>query len=224
MAKPVFIAAACALGFVSQVAFAQAPAPANQMSFFVTSVGIGKGGDLGGLAGADAHCQRLAAAVGAGNKTWHAYLSTQSKPGRPAISARDRIGQGPWYNSKGELISESLAELHGDTIELARVGSHLFKQSALTEKGDVVAGVGDADNRHGILTGSQPDGRTYTDNSDHTCNNWTSSSAGSTEVGHSDRIGAGNTSWNSAEPIRSCRQEDFASRGGTGLFYCFATN
>jgi hypothetical protein len=212
--------------------FARAQAPGPQpfpMSFFVTSVGIGKGGDLGGLEGADAHCQRLAAAVGGGNKTvgdkiWHAYLSTQARPGQPAINARDRIGQGPWHNSKKLPIAKDLAELNGDTIELARLGSNLFKQSALNEKGELINGAGDTPNMHDMLTGSQTDGRAYTDGADHTCNNWTSSGAGAAQVGHSDRIGAGNTSWNSAHPTRGCSQEALISTGGVGLFYCFAIN
>ena len=184
----------------------------------------GKGGDLGGLEGADAHCQRLAAAVGAGEKIWHAYLSTQARPGQPAINARDRIGQGPWHNSKKLPIAADLAELNGDTIELARLGSNLFKQSALNEKGEIINGAGDTPNQHDMLTGSQTDGRAYTDSADHTCNNWTSSGAGSAQVGHSDRIGAGNTSWNSAHPTRGCSQADLVSTGGAGLFYCFAIN
>jgi hypothetical protein len=207
------------------LAFAQAPGPQpHPMSFFVTSVGIGKGADLGGLAGADAHCQRLAAAVGGGSKTWRAYLSTQARPGTPAVNARDRIGQGPWYNSKRVPIAENLAELNGDTIELARLGSNLFKQSALNEKGQVVNGAGDTPNTHDMLTGSTTDGRAYTDAADHTCNNWTSSGEGSAQVGHSDRTGGGNTSWNSAHPTRGCSQEALVSTGGTGLFYCFATD
>ena len=205
------------------VTHAQAPGPQpHPMSFFVTSVPIGKGGDLDGLAGADAHCQRLAAAVGGGGKTWHAYLSTQARPGVPAINARDRIGQGPWYNSKRVPIAENLAELNGDTIELARLGSNLFKQTALNEKGGVVNGVGDTPNMHDMLTGSTTNGRAFTDSADHTCNNWTSSGEGGAQVGHSDRIGAGNTSWNSAHPTRGCSQEALVSTGGVGFFYCFA--
>ena len=202
---------------------AQAPGPQpHPMSFFVTSVPIGKGGDLGGLAGADAHCQRLATAVGGGGKTWRAYLSTQARPGAPAVNARDRIGQGPWYNSKRVPIAENLAELNGDTIELARLGSNLFKQTALNEKGEVINGVGDTPNTHDMLTGSTTNGRAFTDSADHTCNNWTSSGEGSAQVGHSDRIGAGNTSWNSAHPTRGCSQDALVSTGGAGLFYCFA--
>lgn len=194
------------------------------MSFFVTSVGMGNGGNLGGLAGADAYCQRLATAVGAGNKTWHAYLSTQAKAGQPAVNARDRIGSGPWYNAKGAEISENLAELHGDTIEQARLGSNLFKQSALNEKGGVIPGVGDPGNMHNILTGSQTDGRAFSDAADHTCNNWTSFGLGSAQVGHSDRIGNGNTSWNSAAATRVCSQSGQIEAGGSSLFYCFAIN
>jgi hypothetical protein len=232
MTRTPWIVAACALPMLLSSSFALAQAPGPQpfpMSFFVTSVGIGKGGDLGGLAGADAHCQRLAAAAGGGGKTvgdkiWHAYLSTQARPGQPAINARDRIGQGPWHNSKKLPIAADLAELNGDTIELARLGSNLFKQSALNEKGELINGAGDTPNMHDMLTGSQTDGRAYTDSADHTCNNWTSSGPGSAQVGHSDRIGAGNTSWNSAHPTRGCSQEALVSTGGAGLFYCFAIN
>jgi hypothetical protein len=226
MNRTAWIVAACALMLLnSSLARAQAPGPQPfPMSFFVTSVPIGKGGDLGGLEGADAHCQKLAAAVGGGNKIWHAYLSTQARPGQPAVNARDRIGPGPWHNSKKLPIAADLAELNGDTIELARLGSNLFKQSALNEKGELINGAGDTPNTHDMLTGSQTDGRAYTDSADHTCNSWTSSGAGSAQVGHSDRTGAGNTSWNSAHPTRGCSQEALISTGGVGLFYCFATN
>jgi hypothetical protein len=227
MTRTPWIAAACVLPMLLSASLARAQAPGPQpfpMTFFVTSVGLGKGGDLGGLAGADAHCQRLAAAAGAGAKTWHAYLSTQARPGVPAVNARDRIGPGPWHNSKKLPIAADLAELNGDTIELARLGSNLFKQSALDEKGAVINGAGDTPNRHDMLTGSQTDGRAYTDSADHTCNNWTSSGAGSAQVGHSDRTGGGNTSWNSAHPTRGCSQEALVSTGGEGLFYCFAIN
>jgi len=195
-----------------------------QMSFFVTSVGVGKGGDLGGLSGADAHCTMLAQAAGSTGKIWRAYLSTQARPGQPAVNARDRIGQGPWYNAKGQPISQNQAELHGDTLEMAQRGSDLYKQSALTEKGAVVNGAGDTPNMHDVLTGSQLDGRAYTDNMDHTCNNWASSGMGSAQVGHSDRSGGGNTSWNSAHASRGCSQQDLVGTGGAGLFYCFAIN
>jgi len=200
----------------------QGKQPPPPMTFFVTSSGSGKGANLGGLAGADARCQMLAASAGAGDRTWRAYLSTQAKNGQPAVNARDRIGQGPWYSAKGFLVAENLAELHGDTLELARVGNRLTKTSALTEKGEPVKGVGDNPNLHDILTGSQPDGRAFTDAMDHTCNNWTSSGEGSAMLGHSDRNGL-YSSWNAAHPSRGCSPEGLASTGGGGLFYCFAT-
>jgi hypothetical protein len=216
------LAAAVPLLLGSAFAFAaQAPHP---MSFFVTSVGMGKGADLGGLAGADAYCQQLATAAGGGGKTWHAYLSTQARPGSPAVNARDRIGNGPWYNAKGQPISDTQSELHGDTLIEAQRGSNLFKQSALNEKGQVINGFGDSPNTHDMLTGSQPDGRAYTDNADHTCNNWTSSAMGTAQLGHSDRTGGGNRSWNSAHASRGCSQPDLVATGGAGLFYCFAIN
>ena len=207
------------------------PTPAR-MTFFATSVGLGKGGDLGGLAGADAHCQTLAAAVGAGGHTWHAYLSTQARPGQPAVNARDRIGTGPWFNwsfaqlgaPQNAIISADLGELHGDTLVQAQRGSNLFKQSTRNEHGEVIHGIGDTPPiQHEILTGSKWDGRAYTDNADHTCNNWTSSATGSAQVGHSDRIGNG-SSWNSANSTKGCSQADLESAGGAGLFYCFAIN
>jgi hypothetical protein len=224
MKKLGFVACAATPFLLGSVLTLAAEAPRQPMSFFVTSVGLGKGGDLGGLVGADAHCQALAAAVGGGNKTWHAYLSTQTRDGQPAVNARDRIGTGPWYNSKGQPVSDTLSELHGDTLLEARLGSNLFKQSALTEKGAVVNGVGDMPNTHDMLTGSQPDGRAYPDNADHTCNNWTSSGTGSAQLGHSDRTGGGNRSWNSAHASRGCSQQDLIATGGAGLFYCFAIN
>ena len=207
------------------------PVGPDHMTFFVTSVGIGKGGDLGGLAGADAHCQRLATAVGAGNRTWHAYLSTQARPGQPAVNARDRIGTGPWFNwsyaQQGEpqnaVISADLGELHGDTLVQAQRGSNLFKQSTRNEHGEVIHGIGDpAPVQHEILTGSKWDGRAYSDTADHTCNNWTSSTTGTAQLGHHDRTGGGNTSWNATHPSRGCSQENLVSTGGAGLFYCFA--
>jgi hypothetical protein len=197
-------------------------APLPPLSFFVTSSGIGKGADLGGLAGADAHCQKLATAVGAGNKTWHAYLSTKAVDGQPAINARDRIGTGPWYNAKGQPVAKDLSHLHGDVIEAARLGNNLSRSTAISEKGEAVKGLGDTPNTHDILTGSQPDGRAFTDDADHTCSNYTSSAAeGSSQVGHFDRTGGGNTSWNSAHGSRGCSQENLAKSGGAGLFYCF---
>ena len=190
------------------------------MSFFVTSVGKGDGANLGGLAGADAHCQALAKAAGRdGGLAWRAYLSTQ---GAGAVSARDRIGSGPWHNFRGQVISANQGVLHGDTIEQARIGNPLGKQLALTEKGELVNGVGDKPNQHDILTGSTADGRAYTDTADHTCNNWTSNSTGSAQVGHSDKQGGGNSSWNSTHASKGCSQDNLVGTGGAGLFYCFA--
>ncbi len=194
--------------------------PAN-MTFFVTSAGPGKGADLGGLEGADRHCQTLAQAAGAGGKTWRAYLSTQ---GVGAVNAKDRIGRGPWQNAKGIVIAKDLAELHN--------GNNLTKQTALTEKGEVVNGRGDSPNMHDILTGSQPDGTAFTVSDDRTCGNWTKSGAGSAIVGHHDRMGLDTSapakSWNSSHPSRGpgggCAQDDLRSTGGAGLLYCFAVN
>jgi hypothetical protein len=206
----------------------QARGPRQPMTFFVTSEGSGNGANLGGLKGADQRCQMLAAAVGAGNHTWHAYLSTQAADGQPAVNARDRIGHGPWYNSNGTRIAKGLDDLHGDTLELARIGSSLTKITALTEKGEMIAGPPDENQRHDILTGSQTDGRAFTDAltsgaaADHTCHNWTSSGEGSAQIGHPDHTGGPNTSWNSAHASRGCSQESLKTMGGAGLFYCFA--
>jgi hypothetical protein len=196
------------------------------MSFFVTSVGTGTGANLGGLAGADAHCQKLAVESGregAANKTWHAYLSTQ---GPNAVNARDRIGPGPWYNARGGRIGMSVAELHGDTLDQARIGNALGKQISLTEKNTIVNGVGDTPNVHDMLTGSQPDGRAYTDAADHTCSNYTSNAdgTGSVQLGHVDKQGGNNGSWNSSHPSRGCSQPNLVATGGAGMFYCFAAN
>lgn len=194
------------------------PAQQNQTSFFVTSAGSGMGANLGGLAGADKICQNLAMAAGAGNRTWHAYLSTQ---GAGAVNARDRIGKGPWRNSKGAVIANNVDELHG-------AKANLSKQTILTEKGQPVNGRGDNPNQHDMLTGSQMNGNAYTDNMDHTCNNWTSSAMGSAQVGHSDRMGLDDSeaarSWNSSHPSKGCSQQNLVGTGGAGLFYCFATN
>jgi hypothetical protein len=198
-----------------------AQAQQSGMSFFVTSTGIGKGADLGGLEGADKHCQALAQAAGAGGKTWRAYLSTQ---GSAAVNARDRIGRGPWQNAKGVVIAKDVEELHGE--------NNLTKQTALTEKGDVVNGSGDTPNTHDALTGSQPDGTFITGDKDMTCGNWTKSGDGAAMLGHIDRRGftddAASKSWNSAHPSRGpgggCAQADLRSTGGAGLFYCFAVN
>jgi hypothetical protein len=208
----------------SYLLMAQPPQPKGPpppMSFFITSVGLGKGANLGGIAGADAHCQMLAQAAGAGNKTWHAYLSTQ---GPNAVNARDRIGSGPWFGAKGGRIAQNVGDLHGDTLDQARIGNGLTKASAFSEKGEPIKGVGDTPNQHDMLTGSMPDGRAYTDGMDHTCNNWTSDGMGTAQLGHFDRTGGGNTSWNSTHPSRGCSQENLVSTGGAGLFYCFATN
>jgi hypothetical protein len=191
------------------------------MTFFVTSAGPGKGADLGGLEGADRHCQTLAQAAGAGGKTWRAYLSTQG-PG--AVNAKDRIGRGPWQNAKSVVIAKDVAELHN--------GNNLNKQTALTEKGEVVKGRGDSPNMHDILTGSQPDGTAFTISDDRTCGNWTKSGQGAAMVGHHDRIGLDDSapakSWNSSHPSRGpgggCAQDDLRSTGGAGLLYCFAVN
>jgi len=202
----------------------QPPAPQQPMSFFVTSVGLGNGANLGGLAGADRHCQALATAAGAGSKTWHAYLSTSTSGGQAAVNARDRIGSGPWYSAKGGRIAQNVADLHGDTIEQARLGNNINKTTAISEKGEPIKGVGDTPNQHDILTGSQTDGRAFTDGADHTCGNWTSGAAGTAQLGHHDRTGGGNTSWNSTHPSRGCSQENLVATGGAGLLYCFAIN
>lgn len=198
----------------SSLAHAQEQAP---MTFFVTSTPIGNGANLGGLAGADAHCQSLAQAAGAGDLNWRAYLSTQ---GPNAMNARDRIGSGPWHNAEGVQIAPNVADLHGDN---ERDRNYLFKDTAIDENGNVVNGRGDRPNRHDILTGSDSLGRALPAGEDRTCNNWTSSSNGSAMVGHHDRSGGGTTSWNSAHPSRGCSQEQLQSSGGDGLFYCFAT-
>lgn len=209
------------LSAAALLAQGQAKQERPPMTFFLTSVGSGDGANLGGLAGADAHCQKLAAAAGAGNKTWRAYLSASAADGKPAVNARDRIGTGPWHNARGTMVARDLAHLHGDTLDLARLGNLFTKNNVVTEKGDLVNGVGDKPNMHDILTGSQPDGRAYSDGADHTCKNWTSNGAGTAQVGHHDRNGGG-ISWNSTHPSRGCSQENLVATGGAGLFYCFA--
>jgi hypothetical protein len=198
-----------------------AQAKPQPMGFFITSVGPGSGGNLGGLAGADKHCQTLAAAAGAGNREWRAYLSTQ---GPNAVNARDRIGTGPWANARGQVVARDLAHLHGDTLELAQLGSNLARGTALNEMGVRVNGQGDMPNQHDIMTGSTTAGRAFTDGMDHTCSNYTSNAdgQGSVQLGHSDRTGGGNTSWNSAHPSRGCSQANLISTGGNGYIYCFA--
>jgi hypothetical protein len=196
---------------------------AANMTFFVTSEGPGKGADLGGLAGADAHCQKLATAVGAGGKTWHAYLSSSTNAANPSatVNARDRIGRGPWQNAKGVVIATSVEDLHS-------AGNKISKESGLTEKGTVVNGVGDTPNQHDMLTGSNMEGRAMPDNVNLTCNNWTSSNFGSAIVGHVDRRGNADTifqhHWGSSHMSRGCTQPDLVATGGNGYFYCFAVN
>jgi hypothetical protein len=186
------------------------------MSFFITSAGPGQGADLEGLEGADRHCQMLADAVGAGERTWRAYLSTTASAGGEAVHARDRIGMGPWYNAKGVMVAENVEQLHGE--------NNLTKETALDEKGEVVNGRGDEPNKHDILTGSNLDGTAYAEEGYTNCDNWTSSGEGSARVGHHDRTGGGDhpTSWNSAHNSRGCSQENLRGTGGDGLFYCFA--
>jgi len=221
------LCAAAAVLLVASPAFAQTPAATQApapMTFFITSVGKGDGANLGGLEGADAHCKFLAdaaqVALPAG-RTWRAYLSAVGADGKP-INARDRIGAGPWHNSKGGLIANNVADLHGDII---RDRSQMNKVNAVTEKKLPVNGVGDTPNQHDILTGSDSFGRAVGGTFDTTCNNWTSNAAtGSAMVGHSDRTGGGNSSWNSAHPSRGCGQQNLVATGGAAFFYCFAAN
>ena len=215
----------CTISFLSASATAQNPAPAQPqapMTFFVTSVGKGDGANLGGLAGADAHCAALADAVGAklpDGRAWHAYLSAVAPDGKP-VNARDRIGAGPWHNAKGALIARDVADLHGDVV---RDRNQMNKVNAISEKGVPINGVGDTPNQHDTLTGSDSEGRALAGTADTSCNNWTSNMAtGSAMVGHHDRTGGGNTSWNAAHPSRGCGQSNLVATGGAGLFYCFA--
>ena len=198
---------------------AQDAAPDTTLSFFLTSVGPGDGANLGGLDGADQHCQALAEAVGAGDRTWRAYLSTSASGDAEAVHARDRIGAGPWYNALGVLVARDVDHLHS-------ADNNLTNETVLTEAGEVVNGRGDTPNRHDILTGSQLDGTAFSDGDDHTCANWTSSGEGSAQVGHHDRTGGGPdpTSWNAAHGSRGCSQSDLQGTGGDGLFYCFAAD
>src|ERR1700741_3998258 len=218
MVKTNSLPAIASVAFLALSTSAPAQAQQSSMSVFVTSAGPGKGGDLGGLQGADRYCQSLAQAVGAGGKTWRAYLSTQ---GTGAVNARDRIGRGPWQNAKGVVIAQSADDLHS-------ANNKISKQTALTEKGDAVNGRGDTPNRHDILTGSQPDGRAFPAGDDRTCGNWTKSTQGAAMVGHHDRMGLRDDepskSWNSSHASRGteggCSQADLRSTGGNGLFYC----
>ena len=217
------VAAGVALALLPLAAQAQEKGKASEMTFFVTSVGSGKGGDLGGLAGADKQCQALAQAAGAGNKTWRAYLSTQAEGGQPAVNARDRIGAGPWQNAMGVVVARTLADLHDGNNNLSRF-------TALNEKGMRVNGRGDQPNTHDILTGSQPNGTAFAAGEDMTCGNWTRSGAeGGAMLGHHDREGLDDTiparSWNTSHRSRGgCSVDALRSSGGAGLFYCFAAN
>lgn len=221
------IHAALIAGSIVGVITTSAVAADEKMSFFITSVGGGKGGDLGGLAGADAHCAKLATAAGAKSKTWRAYLSTtmiidrtNGRPYKitPGVNARDRIGNGPWYNAKGKMIAKDVSDLHSN--------AKIDKQMGLDEKGNLVNARGDKPNKHDILTGSDPQGRYSTAGGDTTCGNWTSSGKGSAIVGHHDRVGLNKAwnmlSWNSAHGSRGCGEADLPKTGGAGLFYCFA--
>ena len=209
MRKTLIVLAAALFAVAMQPAMAQD----TSMSFFITSKGSGDGAKLGGLAGADAHCQSLAAAAGAGSKTWRAYLSTDT------VNARDRIGSGPWYNAKGVKVAENVADLHSENNKLGL-------ENSLTEKGMKNNGRSDTPNQHDILTGANLDGTRFTDGADHTCGNWTKNGEGSAQVGHHDRTGGGANpnSWNSAHGSRGCSQADLVGTGGNGHFYCFATN
>jgi hypothetical protein len=191
----------------------------NTMSFFITSAGSGDGAKLGGLAGADARCKQLADASGVTGKTWRAYLSAKAAAGQPAVNAKDRIGRGPWYNAKGVMVAQNVADLHSENNKLGKANS-------LTEKGDSVKGRGDTPNQHDILTGSLMDGTLSPDTTDTTCSTWTSNGTGAAFVGHFERVGGGAnpTSWNSAHPSRGCSQENLVGTGGNGYFYCFAIN
>jgi hypothetical protein len=208
--------AAAALGVSGAVQAQQA-----NMTFFLTSVGKGNGADLGGLDGADAHCQALARAAGSNQTNWRAYLSTTAPGGDAGVNARDRIGKGPWQNAKGEVVAKSVDDLHSDA-------NNITKQTALTEKGEVVSGRGDAVNMHDILTGSDPQGFYSTAGGDTNCGNWTKSGEGSAIVGHHDRVGLKDTrhmkSWNSSHGSRGCSQDNLKASGGAGLFYCFVAN
>jgi hypothetical protein len=225
-----FLAAALLVGAASSGSAQQPAAPpqlpqAPNMTFFVTGAGPGKGADLGGIEGADQHCQTLAARHGAGGKTWRAYLSTQPADGKPAVNARDRIGNGPWQNFKGAVVATSLDDLHS-------ANNKLSTDNSITERGLIIPGVGFAPNRHDVLTGSQADGRAFPAGDDRTCRNWTSSTQGAAMVGHIDRKGLrdddASRSWNSSHPSRGpdggCSQADLRGTGGDGLFYCFASN
>ncbi len=214
------------LAAVALVSFSLVPSAVSgqsqqqSMGFFITSVGPGDGAKLGGLEGANQHCQTLAAAAGAGDRSWHAYLSAVAGGGQPTVHARDQIGAGPWYNANGRIIAENVADLHGD---VQRDRNNIRKPFAVDENGELVNGVGDQPNQHDILTGSDSHGRALLGTAaSTTCNNWTSNAEGSAMVGHHDRLGGANSSWNAVHMSRGCSQENLISSGGNGLFYCFA--
>ena len=217
------VAALAATAVAGVAAAAQQPPapPPAPMGFFITSVGMGSGANLGGLAGADKHCQTLAAAAGAGNRTWRAYLSTQAAGATPGVNARDRIGTGPWHNVKGQLIAANVADLHGD---IERDRNNIRKPTALNEKGGEVSGIGDKVNQHDMLTGSDSHGRVLLGAPNTTtCDNWTSNADTSRAMlGHHDRLGGANASWNAVHLSAGCSQESLVKTGGAGLFYCFA--
>lgn len=220
--KHASLALAASMALLAMAGSAKAQ-DASSMTFFITSAGAGKGADLGGLAGADTICQTLAEKVGAGKRTWHAYLSTQETDGEPAVNARDRIGKGPWQNAKGVVIAKDVADLHG-------ASNNLNKETALTETGEPVKGRGDTPNTHDILTGSQADGAAFPAGDDKTCGNWTKGGAdGAAMLGHHDRVGLNDSapmkSWNSSHLSRGgCNPAALQSTGGAGLFYCFAVD
>ena len=216
-ARSLVLISMMSIGIAATAAWAQNADP--KMSFFITSAGSGNGADLGGLAGADKICHDLAATVGAGGKTWRAYLSTTAMNGQAGINAKDRIGNGPWYNAKGVMVAKDVADLLSDNNKLG-------KENSLTEKGTVVNGRGDNPNQHDILTGTQLDGTAFPGDGDTTCHNWTSSGDGSAWVGHHDRQGGGPnpTSWSTAHPSRGCSQQNLIGTGGNGYFYCFAAD
>ena len=215
------VVAAIAVTLLGSAAVLGAQAPQHPMTFFAASTVPGTG-NLGGLAGADAICQNLAQGAGAGNHTWHAYLSTQGAGGEPGANARGRIGAGPWYNAKGVMVAANVGDLHGDN---ARDRNNIQKANVLTEKGEVVKGFGDMPNEHDMLTGSDSDGRAFPGGFDTTCNNWSSDGTDHRAMlGHSDRQGGGNVSWNSAHLSRDCTKAGLIATGGAGHFYCFAIN
>ena len=222
--KVTLLAAALLIAPATVEAQQQAQQPQQPMSFFITSVGKGDGANLGGLAGADEHCAALArasGAAGAANRQWRAYLSALPQ-GQPPVHARDRIGTGPWYSANGQMIAASVADLHGD---VQRDRNQINKANALNEKKQPISGAGDTPNQHDILTGSDSHGRVIPGTAANTtCNNWTSNAAGSAMVGHSDRTGGGNTSWNAVHMSRSCSSTDLIATGGAGLLYCFAAS